>query len=161
MTMVIFLPLPELTKVWGTWGCPMCWEPRAFSSAERALCLLRCWSWLLSGDVEHLGVYGTAEPDRCFSCLGITASGWHRPRATQGTRAALPRGKAHPRYFERDIFLSKHAVYNSGQRDKYRRTRTFPSKLTRCSKPCQKPAVLPEIAAVLVDRAPRNPAAGF
>jgi len=23
-------------------GCPMCWEPRAFSLADRALCLLCC-----------------------------------------------------------------------------------------------------------------------
>lgn len=45
MTMVMFLLLPELTQVWDTWGCPMCWERRAFSFADRALCPL------CSGDV--------------------------------------------------------------------------------------------------------------
>lgn len=59
------------------------------------------------------------------------------------------------------MFLSKYAVYKSGQMNKYRSTCTFSSKVMRCSKHCQKTVVLPEIAGVLVDRASRNPAAGF
>lgn len=143
VTMVMFLLLPELTKVWDTWGCPMCWEPRALSFVDRALCLLCCWLRLFSGDVSCHHVYVTAEPEWCFSCLGITARRCDRLRATQGTRAALPRGKTNLSYFKWVKFLSKYVVYKSRHMNKDRNMYAFSSTLKCCSKRCQKSVVLP------------------
>lgn len=136
VTMVMFLPLPDLTKVW-VHGVSHVWELRAFSTVDRALSPL-----MLATALLWRCLMGS---NPCDSKTGMLVSlPWNNsqlmwwPESTQGTWAALPRGKTSLSYPKWDVFLSKQIGYKSRQMNKYRNMCTFLSKFICCSKCCQK-----------------------
>lgn len=127
----------QTSQRFGYMGCPMCWELRAFSTVDRALSPLMLPTALL-----WRCLMGSNPRD---SKTGMLVSlPWNNsqlmwwPESTQGTWAALPRGKTSLSYPKWDMFLSKQIGYKSRQMNKYRNMCTFLSKFICCSKCCQK-----------------------
>lgn len=99
----------------GYMGYPTCWEPRAFSSVDRALSPLL----LVMALLWRCSMGSNLRDNKTGMLVSLP---WNNsqlmwwPESTQGTWAALPRGKTRLSYPQWDVFLSKQIGYKSRQR---------------------------------------------
>lgn len=158
--MVMFLPLPDLTKFWGTWGAPCAGSP-GLSPLRIEPCLLCCWLWLFSGDAQWDQIYVTAKLECWFPCLGITASWCDGLRAHRALELHYLEGKQVSVILNGMCFCQNRLAISLGKWINTGICVHFYLNSYAAENAAKNLLAVPQILGVLGDHAFRNPAAGF